>query len=118
MLEDLSAIQSRIADIQERLAALSAPPPAAPTAADAPAFGQALQQAMAPPVPNSGGAGQEAATSGVYVPPASLGPLPPGGSAPLPVTPGEIVPLPHTSAGALTRSFRLTPQKMACRPRS
>ncbi len=96
MLEDLSAIQSRIADIEQRLASLNAPPP---QQADAPAFGQTLRRAQEAALPSLNET--RVPLSSVYVTPAALGPLPPGGAAPLPVTPSEIVPLPRASAEKL-----------------
>lgn len=87
MLEDLSAIQSRISEIQSRIAALSPAPPAPPPTAESgnPAqapFSESLQRAQT-------GDSQ----SGITVTPASLGPLPP-----LPIAPGatQLVPIPHS----------------------
>ena len=98
MLDDLSAIQSRIQEIRERISAMSQAPPAAaaispePGSAQmpAPSFATALHQAQA-------AATSEAADHpGVIVPPASLGPLPP-----MPVSPSapNVVPIHTADAG-------------------
>ncbi len=114
MFEEISDIQSRIADIQQRLAALSPPAGSAP-APGAPSFGQALTQAQnagAPPpmplperaegflAPPAGGARSEVTSingQSIRVPAASLGPLPA-----LPIAPSSVVPLaPGASGDAL-----------------
>ncbi len=92
MLEDLGAIQARISEIQDQIAALRpATPPATTDNDNAPAtFNATLQRAQSAPGV-SGGAdartpGASSATetvSGIRVPAASLGPLPP-----MPVSPG------------------------------
>lgn len=88
MSEDFQAVQSRIGEIQSRLAGLSRPP-AAPSA---PAFADALAQVQTPPgVPPSPApfaAALPPAPRGVSVPPAGLGPMP--------ISPAQIVPL-HSS---------------------
>ena len=115
MPDDMSSIQSRISDIQQRIDALSpnaAPSPAAPPGQQS--FAAALQQARQPtaapsaqgglPVPAesdtlppdvSGGGGVPISLPGLavraHVPSASLGPLP---SAPLTPTADQIVPSP------------------------
>ena len=96
MLDDLSRIQSRIQEIQARLAALDGPPPAAAPAvggaAATPAFAAALHQAQASETPAPADD-----HPGIRVPPASLGPLPP-----MPVSPNSpgVVPLPVHAADA------------------
>ncbi len=83
MPDDIGQIQSDIQDIQAKIAALSPPPPLPPTpagvpmAANGPTFAQTLHQAQASPDAPS------TPPTGVQVPPASLGPLPP--VAPMPV---------------------------------
>ena len=94
MLDDLTAIQSRIQEIQSRLSALNgAPPvlplgPATPESAPTPSFAARLHQAQESAAPES------SAPSGIEVPPASLGPLPP-----MPISPASpnVVPI-HTAA--------------------
>ncbi|MBV9849620.1 MAG: lytic transglycosylase domain-containing protein [Armatimonadetes bacterium] len=98
MLDDLSAIQARIQEIQGRLASLGGAPPAAPPAlpdpgsaqaTPPPSFAATLHQAQesAAPVPVT--------PPGIKVPPASLGPLPP-----MPVSPSSpnVVPI-HAASG-------------------
>lgn len=105
MFEEISDIQSRIADIQQKLAALSSPAVSAPATGTG-SFGQALTQAQSagavPPalpagraenpfVPPGGGARNEVTSVNgqpIRVPPASLGPLPA-----MPVAPSSVVPL-------------------------
>lgn len=107
MLDELSDIQSRIADIQSRLAALAPPAPPAPVLPPGtPSFGQALAQAQMPPaspaaaalsgLPIGRGAAPIATLDGqtIHVPPASLGPLPA-----MPVAPSTMVPLPAHAEG-------------------
>lgn len=105
MLDEINDIQSRIADIQSRLAALAPPAPPSPPPAGAASFGQVLAQAQAPPAssapvldgpPIGRGMPPIATVDGqpIHVPPASLGPLPP-----MPVAPGAVAPLPAEAGG-------------------
>lgn len=108
MFDELNDIQSRIADIQSRIAALA--PPAPPPSAQPPgvaSFGQALAQAQAPPASSSLldaapiGRGTPPVTTlngqPIHVPPASLGPLPP-----MPVAPTDVAPMPTAAQGVDT----------------
>ena len=97
MLEDLGAIQSRISEIQERIASLrqnttlETPPMTTGTGAPTMAFDEALQRAQTPEATAPSPATHTGETvSGVYVPSASLGPLPTttGATAPMPVVTG------------------------------
>lgn len=104
MLEDLNAIQSRISEIQARIAALSpqtvsAPQPAATdSATPQEAFSATLQRAQAA----SPSAGETSTPAGVSVTPASLGPLPT-----LPINPATVhlVPLGHTDISTGTGQY-------------
>ncbi len=100
MLDEISSITARIGEIQQRITALSGPPPVPPMPADAPTFQQALDTAQAPAsVPTSAGTAPSLPAltgpttlptgSDVTAPPASLGPLPTGPLAPLPVMPAS-----------------------------
>lgn len=91
MSEELQAIQSRIAEIQSRLVGLSRPavPPSAPAFADALAQAQ-TPSAVAPLSPAPIPGALPPAPRGVSIPPAGLGPMP--------ILPGQIVPLPSSSA--------------------
>ncbi len=108
MLEEIGAIQSRISEIQDRLAALRPPAqaPSVPADADVPSpasFARSLQQAQTPsaiPLPEAPSAVSAQARpprslSGITVTPASLGPLPA-----LPVTPDttHLIPLVHQAS--------------------
>ena len=86
MFDDIAQIQASIQDIQDRIAALSTPaqPPATSVSAATPSFAQTLQAAQTA-APSAASPGSGAAPSGVEVPPASLGPLPPQTVAPMPV---------------------------------
>lgn len=104
MLDEISSITARIGEIQQRITALSGPPPAPPIPADAPTFQQALGAATAPaaapatagaapPLPALTGPTTLPSGSDVTAPPASLGPLPTvltGPLAPLPVMPAFV----------------------------
>ncbi len=105
MLDELNDIQSRIAEIQSRIAALAPPPPpAVPPAPGTASFGQALAQAQGSPAsvptpdgpPIGRGAAPITTVDGqtIHVPPASLGPLPA-----MPVAPADVAPLPAGTAG-------------------
>ncbi len=102
MLDEISSITARIGEIQQRIAALSGPPPVPPTAPGAApvtttaSFQQAMNTAQAPSASVSSPAlpvltGPTALPAGsdVPAPPASLGPLPTGPLAPLPVMPAS-----------------------------
>ncbi len=102
MLDEISSIAARIGEIQQRITALSSPPPTPPTAPAA-TFQQALTTAQTPPVFTASTASATAPTlpalsgpttlpsgSDVPAPPASLGPLPTGPLAPLPVMPASV----------------------------
>ncbi len=105
MLDEISSITARIGEIQGRIAALSGPPPAPPTAPAA-NFQQALDTAQTPSISTASTAPATAPTlpvltgptalpsgSNVPAPPAALGPLPAsvptGPLAPLPVMPAS-----------------------------
>ncbi len=104
MLDEISSITARIGEIQQRITALSGPPPAPAIPADAPTFQQALGAATAPaaapatagaapPLPALTGPTTLPSGSDVTAPPASLGPLPTvltGPLAPLPVMPAFV----------------------------
>lgn len=101
MLDEISSITARIGEIQQRITALSGPPPAPPLPADTPTFQQALDTAQAPAaapattgtaptLPTLTGPTSLPAGSDVTAPPASLGPLPTGPLAPLPVMPASM----------------------------
>jgi len=105
MLDEIGSITARISQIQQRIAALTEPPtaapdtaPAAPGEADAPTFARTLAAAQ-----THGSTTLLDGSVGVIAPPASLGPLP-GTSGPLPVAPGaeNVVPLTAPAPGDYT----------------
>jgi len=104
MNDEISGITSRISEIQGRIAALSIQPPA-PTAetvqSQPTSFAQALDTARAPDVrPQINGSTRLPEGPGhIYVPPASLGPLP-GSLSTLPISPSSanVIPLVQTSS--------------------
>jgi hypothetical protein len=106
MNDEIGGISARISEIQSRIAALSSLP-ASPVAEASPgqpaSFAQALDTARAPDAgPPIGGSTLLPEGPGhVFVPPASLGPLP-GSLGALPVTPGSsnVIPLVQTSSSS------------------
>ena len=105
MLDEISSITARIGEIQQRITALSDPPPVPPVAPNA-SFQQALDTAQnpaagaasmtaapSPTLPALTGPTTLPSGSDVPAPPASLGPLPAsvatGPLAPLPVAPAS-----------------------------
>jgi hypothetical protein len=106
MNDEIGGITARISEIQSRIAALSSLP-ASPVAEASPgqpaSFAQALDTARAPDAgPPIGGSTLLPEGPGhVFVPPASLGPLP-GSLGALPVTPGSsnVIPLVQTSSSS------------------
>jgi soluble lytic murein transglycosylase-like protein len=93
MLEDLGAIQARISEIQDRIAALrpnaatEVNPTITETTPPAATFNETLQRAQTSGATAHAAASSGETTPGVSVPPASLGPLPPLPVSVAPVTP-------------------------------
>lgn len=92
MRDEIGAITARISEIQQRISALTLPPPASEIGPSAPVFEKALAAASGPPAGAvNGNTALSAGPSGVVPPPASLGPLP--------VSPSEVVPITPAGSG-------------------